>query len=865
MNAKTILLAGLLTVRGAFGHAALTVDWMATAKSVIGTNFTLNIAINSAGGFELVSAERLPATITFTATGTTGIPELKGKNFSLTVSSVNGQSFASHDSAGFYRLGMGTTTDYRFSDTGEVARIAADLSQISSNLTFHLTSVEILNAVSNPPATTVAYTVGLRNSSGEETVSATNSVANKILQLAEISPLLSGGGTDFFEYRAASGNAGGWGSLTFDFGIKDAYETPIHLGNIFSSGCVLQRDQTVPVWGTCEPGENITVTVHEQSKTCVADENGDWRVDLEPETAGGPFMMTISGTRSVTVVLTDVYFGDVWLLTGQSNMFLMLRSHFPTYASYYPSPVPDPATDNYDNLRFVIVGIVDAETPQKDAVIDQAWSRWQTDKLSMMSTVGYFFARAMRQALDANGMEHVPLGFIKVCKGATAAEQWTSAGALSAMNEPLIEDSVTPPSIYYNGMIAPIQDYVIKGALWYQAESNARTITRIEQYPLVFRTLMESWRAQWGQNFPFYYVQLAPHMKFSPVPLDDDTNLSFDNWAWMREAQTECLAVTNTAMACIIDSGFQDQIHPPYKDRVGERLARIAAAGSYGIETISRGPTVAEVQISGSDVVVTFGNTDGGLQTRAVDAQPDSEEIAEGFPAVSVSADELAGFALCGSNRVFYWATSAQIISSNQVRISNAIDVPQPVAVRYAWQSYPRCNLYNSAGLPAEPFRTDSYEYKAASGAPGTPVSSYQNWRYNYFTATQLNDLSAETPLWGDRSDSDGDGIPNLLEYALGQSPVQTNQHPRPLSIVREGGELKARFLKSKKINTDPSVTVGIQTASSLTAPTGWIAPQAEDTLYQDLGDVELRDVPLDSDEPARSLFVRLFASRTEN
>jgi sialate O-acetylesterase len=265
-------------------------------------------------------------------------------------------------------------------------------------------------------------------------------------------------------------------------------------------------------------------------------------------------------------------------------------------------------------------------------------------------------------------------------------------------------------------MIAPIQSYAIKGVFWYQGESNARTINRIEQYPLVFRTLVESWRAQWGINFPVYYVQLAPYMKFSAVPQDDDTNLNFDNWAWMRESQAECLVITNTAMACIIDSGMQNQIHPPYKDRAGERLARIAAADSYGINIVSRGPTISNVQMSGPDVVVTFDHIAGGLQTRAVDAQPDAQELAEGFPVVSVSSNELAGFALCGTDQVFYWA-SGEIISSNQVRISNAAKVPHPVAVRYAWQSYPRCNLFNSEGLLAEPFRTDSYGYKTSSGA----------------------------------------------------------------------------------------------------------------------------------------------------
>jgi len=865
-NAKTIMIAGWLAAGAMSGRAALTVDWTATANTVLGTNFVLNITVNSEGGFELVAATGGPATIMFTASGTTGIPELIDKSFSLTFSSVNGQNFAAQGAPPYYRMGMGTVNDWRFSETGEVARITADLSQLSSNLTFRLKAVEILNAVIQAPATNVAYTVGLRNSSGVETVSATNTAGSTTLQLAEISPLLSGGGTDFFEYRAASGNAGGWGSLTFDFGIKDAFETPIRLASIFSSGCVLQRDQTVPVWGTCEPGETIAVTVHEQSKTVVADENGNWRVELDPEPAGGFFTMTVSGQRSVAVVLTDVCFGDVWMLTGQSNMFLMLRSHFPTYASYYPPPVPDPATDNYNNLRFVIVGIVGAETPQKDAVIDLAWSTWQADKLSTMSTVGYFFARALRQTLDANGMENVPIGIIKVCRGATAAEQWMSSEALATLDEPLIADPSLPESIYYNGMVAPIEDYAVKGMLWHQGGSNARNMERIKQYPILFRKLVESWREKKGIDFPVYFAQQEPYMGCSPVPEDHDVDRTFANLAWLREAQAAGLAIPGTKMVCIIDYGHQNQAHPPHKDKLGDRFARVVLKDAYGVSTVSRGPVVRDVQFSGADVLITYDEIAAGLETRAVDAQPDEEEIAEGFPAVSVSADELAGFALCGEDRVFYWASSAEIISSNQVRVSNAIDVPQPVAVRYAWQSFPRCNLYNSAGLPAEPFRTDAYEYRTSSGAQSTPLSFYQSWQYKYFTATQLNDSSAEMFLWGDCADSDGDGIPNLLEYALGHNPVRSDQNVRPLSIVHKDGMLKARILKSKRINADSSVALGIQTTSGLLNPDGWIVPPAADTLYQDLGDAELRDIPLGSgEESERSLFVRLFASRTEN
>ncbi|MCF7847223.1 MAG: sialate O-acetylesterase [Kiritimatiellales bacterium] len=693
------VLLWILSTGAMWADASLTVDWTVTDKTKVGTNFTLNVNVDSAGLCSLSSVENVPPTIAFAVSGTVGIPALYGKTFSLNILSVNGQNFSTHNSIHLGRMGI---AGWRFKDPESVARITADLSQLSSNLTVRLTSVEILNSSSD-------YTIGLRDSSGIEAVGAPGQS-----QLAGFSPVLSGGGTDFFEYRAVSGNAGGWGSLTFDFGMKDVYETPIQLANIFSSGCVLQRDHTVPVWGTCEPGEAICVTVHEQVKSCVADDAGNWRVVLDAEPASGPFAMTISGERSTAVVLSDVYFGDVWLLTGQSNMFLALKSHLKSFADYYPE-IPN-AQDDFDDMRFMLVDTVEAPAPAKDITVKQPWSRWQADKLQSMSTLGYFIARQLNDMLDTNGQENIPLGFIRVCRGATAAEQWMSAESLAAMDEPLIADEGKPASGFYNGMIAPLQNYAIKGMLWYQGSGNARTIERSEQYPVVWRTLVESWREQWGINFPMYYVQLSTHMKYSPIPKDDDPSARYANLAWIRESQTACRAVPNTEMACIIDIGFQGHAHAPGKDRVGQRVARIMAAKTYGIDTVYRGPNVSNVRFEGSDVVITFDHVAGGLETRAVDAQPDDEEIAEGMPPVSVSADELAGFALCGSDRGFYWATDAEIVSSNQVRVSNVVDVPQPVALRYAWQSYPRCNLFNSEGLPAEPFRTDNYEYLSSGG-----------------------------------------------------------------------------------------------------------------------------------------------------
>lgn len=494
-----------------------------------------------------------------------------------------------------------------------------------------------------------------------------------------------------------------------------AQATSVRLANIFTDGCVLQRDQEVLVWGTGAPGETIQLEVGQQSHVAVVDAQGDWHLYLDPQPAGGPFILEAYGEDSAEVLL-DVYFGDVWVLTGQSNMCQTLAGQVRNHSEYYPS-LPD-ASDDFSDMRFAIVQAIESETPENELTLQTPWSRWQVNNLGPMSAAGYFFARELKAYLQANGMGDVPLGFIRACLGATAAEQWISAEALDSMKDPLI-DSTNTPAIYYNGVIAPLQKFAVKGVLWYQAEANARTIERVNQYPMVFQTLVESWREGWGLDLPFYYVQLAPFMRYSEVPKDNDSDRAYAGWAWMREAQKAGLEIPGTGMVSIIDSGFQNDIHPPYKDRVGERLARLAANRTYGIPVIDRGPVMSSYEIIGSDIIITFENVGNGLEVRTVNSQIDADEISQGFPAVSVLDDELAGFALSGDDRVFYWAQEAEIISPNKVRISNAVDVPNPVVVRYAWQSFPRCNLFNSEGLPAEPFRTDDFAYGASTGSAG--------------------------------------------------------------------------------------------------------------------------------------------------
>jgi len=507
----------------------------------------------------------------------------------------------------------------------------------------------------------------------------------------------------------------------------------IHLPKVFASGSVLQRDKIVPLWGRARPGETVTASIRAQTKSAVADASGNFEIRLDPEPAGGPLTLTVSGTHSLTVTSTNVYYGDVWLCGGQSNMWYRLVDHLG--ATQYPNAygtIPN-ATDNFETMRFAMAATETSATARPDNTLYIPWSAWKNVPLqagasfNWMSALPYFFAKALKAGLDANGQGHVPIGILIVAFGGTSIEQWIPADAINA-NGPWPSGSISPSLVgnCYNAMLAPIDRFPIKGALWYQGENNSGNHVRVNAYAKLQELLAASWRATRDDDFPFYFVQLAGYMRHSPIPKDNDASVTGYNinWAWIREAQTKSLlTIPNSAMVVSIDTGDQGNIHPSGKDLVGQRLATLALARDYGVPLVHRGPRLVSQQIVGSDVILTFDNVGGGLKTRTVDAQPDATELTKGFPAVRADASMLRGFAIAGANQVFYHATRAEIIAPNQIRLSNTADVPSPVAVRYAWQSFPNANLFGGTDLPAEPFRTDSFTPDTSTGADSTPVA----------------------------------------------------------------------------------------------------------------------------------------------
>ncbi|MCE5314102.1 MAG: sialate O-acetylesterase [Armatimonadota bacterium] len=433
---------------------------------------------------------------------------------------------------------------------------------------------------------------------------------------------------------------------------------------LFSDGVVLQRDMSVPVWGTASDGERVTVTIQNQSVSTEAS-GGKWIVRLNPLREGGPYTIKIND-----LTIENVMVGEVWICSGQSNMEMSLQSV--ANASEAIAASKDPM------LRLFHVRRTISKTPLYSAS-GLSWQESAPESTPDFSAVGYFFAKELRKSLD------VPVGIIESAWGGTDAESWTSRDALLGNPDfhPILVESDTAPfngepnhaCLTYNGMIAPLQPYAMRGVIWYQGENNA---SRAMQYRTLFPTLIGSWRKAWGQgNFPFYFVQLAPFGSTA-----EESQMS--TWAELREAQL--LTSKNcqgTAMAVITDVGDRTDIHPRQKEPVGYRLALAAEALTYSKHVVYNGPIYKSMSVKSGKAIVLFDNTSGGL----------------------VAKDgELKGFTIAGENGKFYNA-EARIVGNNVEVMSP--EVPKPVAVRYGWADCPVVNLFNGFGLPASPFRTD--------------------------------------------------------------------------------------------------------------------------------------------------------------
>ncbi|MBI2844278.1 MAG: sialate O-acetylesterase [Armatimonadetes bacterium] len=449
---------------------------------------------------------------------------------------------------------------------------------------------------------------------------------------------------------------------------------------LFSDGAVLQQGMSVPVWGTANDGEKVTVSFRGQTVSTTA-KNGKWMVRLKPSKAGGPFTMTISGKNRIE--LKDVLVGEVWVASGQSNMWMTVGAV--ANAKEVIAASADPTLRLFmmpEAAAFARKGISIQQTGTLD--VENTWRESRPENIARFSAVGYLFGRDLRKALK------VPVGIIKASIGSSYVHEWIRRDIVeSSPDLRICVDELTGG--LYGDMIAPVMPYAIKGVIWYQGENDAAAQkARPTLYRIAFTTMIRNWRDNWGQgDFPFLFVQLAPYFRHQPDAKDTPnipTEPGESSWAVVRESQLlTSLNVPKTAMAVITDYGDPNDIHPHEKEPVGQRLALAARAIVYGEKVTYSGPVYKSIKIKGDRATISFRQAGSGLVSKG---------------------GELAGFTIAGEDRKFVNAKAK--IQGDQVVVWSP-EVLNPVAVRYGWADYPIVNLFNKEGLPASPFRTDDF------------------------------------------------------------------------------------------------------------------------------------------------------------
>jgi sialate O-acetylesterase len=481
----------------------------------------------------------------------------------------------------------------------------------------------------------------------------------------------------------------------------------VRLPAIISDHAVLQKSNKVPIWGWADPGENISVTMGNIVGKSTANAAGKWRIDLDlSESEVGPFDLVVSGKNEVRVV--DLLVGEVWLCAGQSNMEMRLSS------TWNAKEVIDQT--NNPSLRHFRVERQALATPADDVV--GKWVKATSLDARSFSATGFYFGQALQHALKR------PVGLINCSWGGSLVESWMSKDAFQTneatmnrfaqLDDQLGKTKPAPepkriPSALFNGMLSPLIPYAIAGAVWYQGESNVG-VGQAMVYPVLLNAMIRDWRNRWDRELPFYLCQLANFQAKTSEP--GLTSL----WAEFREGQTKFIETPQTGQAILIDIGEEGSVHPGYKSQVGERLALIALAKNYGRDVVFSGPVIQSFTVEHNKIRLNFSHAHGGLLARSVAAtyQPKSTNP-ETVPLLRNSPQsELEGFIICGEDRKWVWAEAK--IEGNSVFVWSP-QIPKPVAVRYAWANNPTCNLYNGAGLPAGPFRTDNFPLSAKSEA----------------------------------------------------------------------------------------------------------------------------------------------------
>jgi sialate O-acetylesterase len=453
----------------------------------------------------------------------------------------------------------------------------------------------------------------------------------------------------------------------------------LKLPSLFTDNMILQQKTILKFWGWAEKDQDVTIQVSWNSQIYEgkSDSEGRWKIWVTTPEAGGPYTVTIKSKE--TKVLNDVLIGEVWLCSGQSNMEMPMKG-------FKGQPVINSNRDilksKNTNLRFISV-------PRKVKTVAQdnfkgSWQIAEPQTVSSFSATAYYYGSLLQEMLG------IPVGLIEVSYGGSCIEAWTSRANSQPFNEravPRVVDSSfidnrTPTTLFY-GMLNPVIGYAIKGAIWYQGETNH---INASDYTERFVTMVKEWRELWEQgDFPFYYTQIAPynyetyfkHGEFKPEY----------NSAYLREAQLKALdVIPNSGMAVLMDVGEEHNIHPSNKRIGGERLAYIALAKTYGLSGFGyKAPVMKEIKVDKSLLTVTFDNVPNGITS---------------------FGEKVTSFELAGADKVYYPAMAK--VERNSVVLFSA-HVPEPVAVRYAFKDFVVGNLFSTEGIPVPSFRSDNW------------------------------------------------------------------------------------------------------------------------------------------------------------
>lgn len=447
----------------------------------------------------------------------------------------------------------------------------------------------------------------------------------------------------------------------------------IELPAVISSGMVLQQQSRVPLWGKAKARYNIRVTPswNQKTYTVTSDSQGNWRVWIETPAAGGPYWIRVADDRPVE--LKDVLVGEVWVCSGQSNMEMPMRG-------YFNQPILNAndllADAGNDAIRLFHVERAVSVTPSADC--KGSWQRSTSESAAGFSAVGFQFAKRLQQVLK------VPVGMIQAAWGGTPIEAWTDRQSLLQLADRTISLPVAgqkadrlKPTCLYNGMISPIEGYGIKGFLWYQGEGN---VPRPAAYAALMKQMVSGWRKAWqNEALYFYYVQIAP-WNYGPRKLLAP---------YLREAQQKAqAAIPRSGMVVSIDKGSATTIHPPDKTAISNRLLYHALGEAYQMKGIAyQSPVFEQMTIKKDTVLVRFTHANNGFFS---------------------TTKEIQGFEVAGSDQKFFSASAKLVRTGIEV---TSPQVPDPVAVRYAFKDWVNGSLYNVEGLPVAPFRTDDWQW----------------------------------------------------------------------------------------------------------------------------------------------------------